>query len=345
MLLFISAILYSFLYPSAYSGEVPIPIPVVAVDMDNSHRSRALLQRLAGVQQAELVGQAASQAEAMRWLHHRRASAIVFIPEDFERRILRGEQGTVALYGNGAYLLRSSTALAGIGAALSSLAVAEAAGQSMARGVPAPPPLALIPRPLFNTREGYGSTVFPGVAFVIIHQTLLMGLALLAATMREREESLRFRLRSLLGIALAFFVIGWIDVAYFTGFVFWFQDYPRASANIATLVVAGSAFITATVAAALALASFFRTRERAIQLWVATSLPIFFLSGLSWPSEATPSWLAALARLLPTTPGINLLVGVNQMGASAAEQAMELCNLAILTVLYGWIAARRLVAR
>lgn len=128
MLLFVSAILYSFLYPSAYSGEVPIRIPVVAVDMDNSHRSRALLQRLTGVQQAELVGQAASQAEAMRWLQDRRASAIVFIPADFERRILRGEQGTVALYGNGAYLLRSSTALAGIGAALSSLAVAEAAG-------------------------------------------------------------------------------------------------------------------------------------------------------------------------------------------------------------------------
>ncbi|MFX7878682.1 ABC transporter permease, partial [Acinetobacter baumannii] len=89
-------------------------------------------------------------------------------------------------------------------------------------------PLALIQRALFNTREGYGSTIFPGVAFLIIHQTLLMGLALLAGTIRERHGMRRLAPATLLGVALAFFVIGCADVAYFTGFVFWFQDYPRA---------------------------------------------------------------------------------------------------------------------
>lgn len=345
LLLFVSAILYSFLYPSAYSGEVAIRMPVVAVDMDHSPSSRALLQRLTSVQQAELVGQATSQADAARWLQERRASAIIVIPDNFERTILRGEQATVALYGNGAYLLRSSTALAGVGAALTSVARVSATEQAMAQGAPALPTLGMIPRPLFNTREGYGSTVFPGVAFVIVHQTLLMGLALLAATLRAREGALKFQPRSLVGIALAFGVIGWIDVAYFTGFVFWFQDYPRASASIVTLVVAGSAFVAATVAAALAFASLFRTRERAIQLWIATSLPMFFLSGLSWPSEATPAWLAMLARLLPTTPGIHLLVGVNQMGASVSNQIVELANLGALTVVYGSIAVCRLARR
>jgi ABC-2 type transport system permease protein len=341
LLLIGSCILYSFFYPTAYSGEVPVRMPVAVVDMDNSGTSRALESRIGALQQAEVVARLASPAAALRWLEERRVSAIVVIPEGFERRILSGGQGVVALYGNGAYLLRSSTALAGVGAALGSLGRDAALAQAMARGAPAAAPLTMIQRPLFNTREGYGSTIFPGVAFLIIQQTLLMGLATLAATMRESQGALGFAPRSLLGIALAFFVIGCADIAYFIGFVFWFQDYPRAAADPLTLIVSAALFISATVAGALALASFFRTRERPIQLWIVTSVPIFFLSGLSWPAEATPHWLSLLARAVPTTPGIKLMVGVNQMGATLSEQRGELINLALLTLVYGAIAVTR----
>src|SRR5690606_4711155 len=224
LLLIGPCLLYSFFYPTAYSGEVPVRMPVAVVDLDHSATSRSLETRLGALQQAEVVARLPSPAVALRWLEERRVSAIVVIPQGFEQRILSGGQGTVALYGNGAYLLRSSTALAGIGAALGDLARDAAADQAMALGAPAPPALGMIQRPLFNTREGYGSAIFPGVTFVIIHQTLLMGLAMLAATMRERRGPLAFSPRELLGIALAFFVIGCANVVYFTGFVFWFQD-------------------------------------------------------------------------------------------------------------------------
>jgi len=341
MLLVGSAVLYSFLYPSAYSGEVPSRIPIAVVDMDHSGTSRSLAGKLAALQQAEVVARPASLGDALRWIEDRRASAVVVIPEGFEQRILHGEQGTLALYGNGAYLLRGSTALAGIGAALGDLGREAATDQAMALGAPAPPALGMIQRPLFNTREGYGSAIFPGVAFIIIHQTLLMGMAMLAATMRERQGPLAFAPRALLGIALAFFVIGCANVAYYTGFVFWFQDMPRAAGSIGALVVASILFVAATVAGALALASFFNVRERPIQLWIITSVPIYFLAALSWPAEAMPGWLALLARLLPTTPGIHLMVGVNQMGASLADQKAELFNLAALIFLYGAIAIAR----
>lgn len=341
MLLIGSCVLYAFFYPSAYSGEVPVRMPIAVVDMDHSGTSRALENRLGAVQQAELVSRPPSPAAALRQLQERRVSAIVVIPAGFERRILSGGQGVVALYGNGAYLLRTSTALAGVGAALGAVGREAALDQAMAQGAPAPPPLAMIQRPLFNTREGYGSTIFPGVAFLIIQQTLLIGLAMLAATMREQQGKPGLAPASLLGVALAFFVIGCANIAWFTGFVFWFQDYPRAQADPAALLVSAALFVSATVAGALALGSFFRTRERPIQLWIVTSVPIFFLSGLSWPAEATPDWLTLVARLLPTTPGIRLMVGINQMGATLGEQWAELLNLALLTLLYGGIAAWR----
>lgn len=345
MLIVGSAILYSFFYPSAYSGEVATRVPIVIVDLDNSAASRSLMQKVTAVQQASVVAKLSSLPEAMSWILDRRAAAMLLVPAGFGDDILRGKQGQVALFGNGAYLLRSSTSLAGMAAALGRVGVEAGTSQAQAQGAPAAAPLAIIPRPLFNTREGYGSTVVPGVVFLIIHQTLLMGLAMLAATLRERQGNVKFSPSGFLGVALAFFVIGAAEVAYFAGFVFWFQDYPRAGADPLALLVAGSLFVAATVAGALALASFFRTRERPVQLWIVTSLPIFFLAGLSWPAEATPDWIVWLGRLLPTTPGIHVMVGLNQMGASMTEQAPELLNLAFLALLYGAVAFYRYTQR
>ena len=50
----------------------------------------------------------------------------------------------------------------------------------------------------------------------------------------------------------------------------------------------------------LLLASLFRTRERPLQLGLGLSLPLFFLSGLTWPAQATPEPVVWLARIFPT---------------------------------------------
>lgn len=342
LLLIGAAVLYSFFYPSAYSGEVVERIPVAVVDNDHTATSRAFAVDVNAVQQAKVTARPVSADAALELMKERKVDAILLIPDGFERAILRGEQGRVALYGNGAFLLRSSTSLTGIGTALSTIGRRAATAQAMAQGAPAPSPLTAIPRPLFNTREGYGSTVVPGVTFLIIQQTLLMGMAMLAATLRERRGEHDFSVAGLAGIALAFFVIGMAVTAYWTGFVFWFQDYPRAGADPLTLVVSSTLFVAATVAAALVLASFFRTRERPVQLWIVTSLPIYFLANLSWPSEQTPYWLMLFAKIFPTTPGIHLMIGINQMGASLAEQAPEIINLIAQIVVYGLIATWRL---
>ena len=70
----------------------------------------------------------------------------------------------------------------------------------------------------------------------------------------------------------------------------------------------------------------------------APSRPVAPSAGAAAPAEATPAWLALLARLLPTTAGIHLMVGLNQMGASLAEQTREVLNLAILILVYGGLA-------
>ena len=346
LLLLASPVIYAGFYPSAYTDEVVTRAPVVVVDLDRTAASRQLTIRVDAVQQAEIVARLPAAADAKAWMADGRAVAAVIIPEGFGEQIARGSPGTVLLTGHGGYLLRAASALGGIGASLGQTGRDAAQQQARAAGPPAPPALSLVTRPLFNTREGYGAAVFPGVAFVIIHQSLLLGLALLAGTARERlGGGFQVTGPQLAGIALGAGLIGLLGVGWFVGMVFWWHDYPRGAAPFIDVAIGSVLFVAATVAAALALASLFSTRERPLQLVLPISLPLFFLAGLSWPAEATPPALVALSRLFPTTPGLELMVGLNQMGGSLADYWRPAVNLAVLALAFGVIAARRWVAR
>lgn len=341
MLVLVGAVvLYSFFYPAAYRHQVAVQLPLVVVDQDRSPMSRTLLRKLDAVRAVRLAGVVGSMEEARGMLERGDAEAVLLVPADFQRDILRGGQGRLALFGNGTLLGRASVAMQGAAQAITAFGQEVAVSQARFAGLPEPPPLRLVERPLFNTAEGYGSSVVPGVAALIVQQTLLVGVVVLAATRRERHGRLRFSRSGLCGIAAAFALIGMLGLLYFSGFAFWFQDYPRAG-NLPGLLLAGALFIASVVGFALFFGSFFRTRERGFQLITVTSLPMFFLSNLSWPVEATPGLLLRIAQLLPSTPGINAMVKLNQMGARLPEVSAELANLAMLALLYGALAMWR----
>ena len=65
--------------------------------------------------------------------------------------------------------------------------------------------------------------------------------------------------------------------------------------------------------------SWFKRRETAVLLFIATSLPLFFMVGVAWPVEAIPSTLRSFSFIFPSTSAIDGLVRINQMGATLHE--------------------------
>lgn len=336
-----AVLLYSFFYPAAYRHQVAGDLPVLVVDEDHSATSRELLRRVDALRAVRIAGQPASLDEARQLLQAGHAEGIVLLPAHLERDILRGGAGRIVLLGNGAWLGRASTVMGGVATAITTFAYAQAGQQAVFMGVPQAAPVTLEQRPLFNVAEGYGSAIVPGVAALIVHQTLLIGIGVLLGTRRAQlGRRLHFDRPALAGMVAAFMLIGLCGLLYYTGFTFWMQDYPRGG-NLPGLALAGVLFIAASVLFGLFVGSFFDNRERAFQYVTAVSIVLFFLTGLSWPAAMSPPALLALARLLPTTPGINAMVGFNQMGASLEEMAGLLLNLLALVLLYGGLVLWR----
>jgi ABC-2 type transport system permease protein len=82
----------------------------------------------------------------------------------------------------------------------------------------------------------------------------------------------------------------------------------------------------------------FRRRETAVLLFIASSLPLLFLVGVSWPVEAIPPYLQAVRYIFSSTSAIDGLVRINQMGASLNDVFRDWVVLWGLVLLYGMLA-------
>jgi ABC-2 type transport system permease protein len=87
-----------------------------------------------------------------------------------------------------------------------------------------------------------------------------------------------------------------------------------------------------------------RTPETVQLTFVALGLPLFFLSGASWPTVAIPPPVAAAATFVPSTAAIDGFVRITQMGATIVDVRGQFLTLWALVFLYG-IAAIYLESR
>lgn len=340
LMLILSILLYSVFYPVAYSHQVTQYVPLAIADLDNSVLSRRLVMAAMATQGIDVVNEVGSQTEGRRLLEQGDVDALLWIGPGFERDVLQGKAGNAALYGNGAYLIRTRAALTALAGALNKIAVDAVMLKLPAQGVPARTPVQLVVHPLYNTQEGYGSAIVPGVMVLVVQQTLLLGMGLMMATWRKRYGRYMGP-KWFFARTAAFFTIGCGGLFYFCGMVFWQQDYPRGG-NLIGILLAGPFFVLAVVMAGMFLGSFFIRREQPGQLLLATSLPIFFLTGLSWPQSVVAPWLVGLAKVFPVTSGIHLVIKLVQMNATLAEAAAELYNLILLMILFALMAWWRL---
>jgi ABC-2 type transport system permease protein len=337
-----SVVLYGFYYPAAYKGQAVIKLPVAVVDQDRSPVSRGFLRRLDATREVQIAGQFDSIGAAQHLLRQDRVDGVIAIPHGLEASVLKGAPGGIGAWFKGAYLVRSrflGQALSGaIGASLDEALEPLQASRALPTNS-----VSVIQRPLYDTTNGYGDYTVPGVASIILQATLLFGVAMYMGLRRERSAG-RMTLRAFLGVWSGFTLLGTMTTLFFFGFVFWFQDYPRAG-NIPGMLICAPLFSAAVSAFGLLVGSAFERHERSMQILAGTSIPFFFLAGLSWPAFEMPAVVQALARLIPSTEAVPLFVELNSMGATLGECASQLVPLVVLVVLYAAAAFLRLSGR
>ena len=342
LLLLAAPVLYSFFYPWPYTTQALTRVPVAIVDLDHTSLTRQIARFAQASPRLDLRFVTADEQAARQALQRREIEGYALLPPDLKRGVVHGTPVVVPVLGNGAYFLINKTVLSGFGEVVGTVSAGAELKSLQARGQPplqaaaSRSPVNVQLLPLFNTTEGYGSYVVPAVSVLIIHQLLLIGSALVAGTRFEQPVPREGHGAWLARIA-ALSVFGLLSGAYFFGWVHGFFGYAHGGNPVGSAALL-LPFAWSVAALGVLLGALFADRERAMQALLATSLPIAFLAGFSWPMEALPAPLRALGALIPAVPGIQGFLRLNQMGAAWRDVQGFAAQLGALALLFTLLA-------
>lgn len=337
---------YPLLYSFMYTNEVLRETPTVVVDESRSSLSREYLRKVDATPDVAIVSYCADMEEAKEHLRKREAYGIIFIPADFEHNIIAGQQSRVSifcdmsglLYYKAIYMANSSVSLS----MNSDIKVVRSAAGTVREGEIASAPIAYDDVPMFNPTAGFAAFLIPAVLILIIQQTLLLGIGMLAGTARERDKykelvplNRRYNgtLRIILGKSLCYMLLYMIIAVYVLCVV------PRIFSlnqigQFSDIVLFVLPYLLSCIFFSMAISVFIVNREMCILIFVFTSVPLLFISGISWPSSAIPQFWEWLSYIFPSTFGINGFVRINNMGATLNEVSFEYKALWVQTGIY-----------
>ena len=339
-------LVYPLIYSFIYTNETIREVPTVVVDDSRSSLSREYLRKVDASPETSIVAYCADMEEAKLMLKDRKAYGIIYIPAHFSDDIVQGKQTQVSIFCDMSGLLYYKallTANTNVSLAMNAAIKMERAGNTTARQDDITAyPIEYEDVAIFNPTNGFAAFLIPAVLILIIQQTLLLGIGLSAGTAREHNQfkdlvpinrHYNGTLRIVMGKGLSYFMVYSLVAVYILCVVpRLFSLNQIAIPGVLTLFTLP--YLTACIFFAMTASIAIRNRETCMLLFVFTSVPLLFLSGISWPGSAMPSFWRYFSYLFPSTFGINGYVRINSMGATLNEVAFEYRALWMQTGIY-----------
>ena len=339
-------LIYPLLYSWVYNNENIREVPVVVVDQSHSALSRQFIRMCDASSEVHVVSYAVDLDDAQSLVSRQIVKGIYLIPEDFATRVNRMQQATVSVYCDMALMLTYKaiyqTAMA-VSQQMGAEIQTKLSGNYTAReDLITTSPLDVEEVAMFNPQAGYGTAVLPAVLMLIIQQTLALGIGLAAGTARERNRygdlvpihpSYGGIGRIISGKTLCYLMVYAIMTVYLTIAVPKMFHFIHIATwqDLSLLLIP---YLLECVFFGMTVSCLVRFRENVILLVVFVSLPLLFLTGVSWPQTSIPGYLQGVSWLFPSTFGVRAYLRLNSMGASIADVSSELRCLWIQVAAY-----------
>ena len=310
----VATLVYPLLYKAIYWNEQITDVPVAVVDLSQSAESRTFLHHWNASPDIRLTHTCNSIAEAEQLLREQKVHGIVYFPRDFASQLADPlGQAHISLYCDmSSFLYMKAIYLSCNQVMLESMRNIQidryesmGYGREFSWALVQDAPYT--ETALYNPTGGYGSFLIPAVLVLILHQTLLFGICMLAGTARDDDKVL-YRvlgkgrvagvLRLILGRAAAYFTIYYALAAILLGLLPRLFDIPHIG-DIGDILRFIVPYILACIFFSMTVSVFIRNRESGLVLLISTSLIFLFMAGISWPKEMMPAAWRYLSYFIP----------------------------------------------
>lgn len=341
---------YPLLYSYVYTNEVVREVPVAVVDESHSELSRELLRKMDASPDMKIVAYCDNLSAAQEMIRRQEVYGIVRIPSDFTRELWKGNQAPIGLYCDMSSMLYYKALL--LTATNVSLEVNKdiKVNHYLPSTTDRQAEITRMPIdydyvPLYNPQSGFAAFLIPPVLMLIIQQTLLLGIGMSTGNSREHHMGsvipfhpwYKNPVHIVIGKALPYFMLYIILGVYMFAVVTRLFTLPQLG-HFTTFIAFLVPFVLACIFLAMVLSSFIYRREDSILLLVFLSVPMLFLSGLSWPASDMPAFWKYFSYLFPSTFGMNGYVRITSSGARLSDISSEYIALWIQAGVYFLLA-------
>ncbi len=337
---------YPVIYALIYNPEVIVDMPVAIVDNSRSEKSRELVRMVDATEAMKVYDYVPDMEAARRLMNSHEVYGILEIPADYARKLGRGEQATTVFYAEMDLMLRYRTfvsALTDIQLALGSEIQTQTINDIglLAQGM-AQVPVESESIMLGDPTQGFASFIMPGIIVLILQQSIVLGVCILAGTSKQRSRKNggidpmavdASPTAQLLGRLLCYMTL-YIPITFYllhlVPVMFSFPHYGDMWAWISFIVP----FVICSVFFGRVISEFVSDRESAFLVVVFTSVVFLFLSGLTWPRYAMNKFWTLVGDCVPATWGMEGFLGINSNGSDFVTQMEPYTSLWILSAVY-----------
>ena len=337
---------YPLLYAMIYNTEAQRQLPICVIDDCMTDRSRAFIRRVDATPEVNIVAHCTDMPQAQELMRRRQVFAILRVPAEFDRDLWRGRQTVVGVYSDLTSMLYYKVVYLGV------INVA----QEMNRNIKVEErqnnisrreeqlarwPIRFEEVKLYNSAGGFASFLIPPVLMLILQQALCLGVGMSMGRARERFRGLvipptkhyKNTLAIVLGKGLVHFMLFMLMAFYMAICVTRWFGLPQL-AHFWDLLGFFVPYLAACTFMAMFWSHFVYRREDCILLFVFMSVPLLFLSGVSWPGASIPTLWKVVGSVFPSTWGLNAYVRISGMGASLGDVRHEIMILWIQAGVY-----------
>ena len=323
----------------------PKGLPAAVVSAESSPFSRSLVRALENTGYYRIVATPSTVREADELLVMGKVQFVVHIPEDFSRRVQRGDNGVVLVEADATDPAATSNAIGALQQVGRTGLDHDLTG-SLAALKAQPAPFEIRVHRRYNPEGVTQYNIVPGLMGVVLTMTMIMMTSIAMTRERERgtmENLLATPVRPLevmLGKIVPYIVVGYVQVVVIlTAAKFLFQVPMVGSLVLLSTVLI--LFIAANLAIGFTFSTLAKSQMQAMQMTMFFFLPSILLSGFMFPYRGMPHWAQVLGEVFPLTHFLRIVRGIMLKGTGLAEIAPNIWPLALILLVVSALALKR----
>jgi len=315
----------------------PKHLPTALLSADQGVFSRTIVAAMQNSRYFRVVRTVATEAEADLLIEEGDVQFVLNIPEDFDRRLVRGEQPALLLTADATDPAATSNAL-GAFRVLAASALNRDLDGPLRHLKPAAAPLKVILHPRFNPEAITQYNIVPGLMGVVLTMTLVIITAL--AITRERERGTMENLLStpvkpievMIGKIVPYIVVGYIQMGVIILAGRFLFKVPMIG-SLPLLLGVSLLFIAANLGVGLTFSTLARNQLQAVQMAFFFFLPSILLSGFMFPFRGMPVWAQRIGEMLPLTHFLRIVRGILLKGNTLHQILPNLWPIAVFLLI------------